>query len=69
MKQVIIHLSKLLKFVFRKSHYVTFLLKTLNIYPTEIRAFNFTTVNYPVYWTFKITLSSIGFEWGKVLIC
>ena len=31
-------------------------------YPTEIRAFNFTTVNYPVYRTFKFTLSSIGFE-------
>ena len=26
-KQVIIHLSKLLKFIFRKSHYVTFLVK------------------------------------------
>ena len=30
-KQVIILLSKLLKFSFRKSHYVTFLLKTLNV--------------------------------------
>ena len=30
-KQVIIHLSKLSKFIFRKSHYVTFLLKTLNV--------------------------------------
>ena len=38
-------------------------------YPTKIRAFNFTTVDYPVYWTFKITLSSIGFEWKTVLIC
>ena len=28
-------------------------------YPTQICAFNFTTVDYPVYWTFKITLSSI----------
>ena len=32
---------------------------------TQIRAFNFTTVDYPVYWTFKITLSSIGFDWKK----
>ena len=34
-------------------------------YPTQIRAFNFTSVDYPVYWAFKITLSSIGFEWKK----
>ena len=34
-------------------------------YPTQIRAFNFTTVDYSVYWTFKITLSSIGFQWKK----
>ena len=34
-------------------------------YPTQIRAFNFTIVAYPMYWTFKITLSSIGFEWEK----
>ena len=34
-------------------------------YPIQIRAFNFTTVDYPVYWTFKITLSFIGFEWKK----
>ena len=31
MKLVIIQLSKLLKLIFRKSHYVTFLLKTLNV--------------------------------------
>ena len=38
-------------------------------YSTKIHAFNFTTVDYPVYWTVKITPSSIGFEWEKVLIC
>ena len=64
-KQVIIHLSKLLKFIFRKSHCVTFFLSKNWTYPIKIRAFNFTTVDYPVYWTFKITLSSIGFEWKK----
>ena len=63
-KQVIIHLSNLLKCFFRKSHYVIFLVKN-GKYPTQIRTFNFTTVDYPVYWTFKITLSSIGFEWKK----
>ena len=67
-KQVIIHLSNLLKRFFRKSHYVFFLVKN-GKYPTPIRAFNFTTVDYPVYWTFKITLSSTGFEWKKALIC
>ena len=60
-------LSNLLKKI-RKSHYVFFLVKN-GKYPTQIRAFNFTTVDYIVYWTFKITLSSIGFEWKKVLIC
>ena len=35
------------------------------MYPIQIRAFNFTTADYPVYWTFKITLSSIGFDWKK----
>ena len=35
------------------------------MYPTHIPALNFITVDYPVYWTFKITLSSIGFEWKK----
>ena len=56
-------------FFFRKSHYVFFFWSKNGKYPTQIRAFNFTTVDYPVYWTFKITLSSIGFEWKNVLIC
>ena len=67
-KQVIIHLTNLLKCFFQKSHYVIFWSKN-GKYPTQIRAFYFTIVDYPVYWTFKITLSSIGFEWKKVLIC
>ena len=58
-KQVIILLSKLLKFIFRKSHFVTFLLKTLNVPCRNTR------LQYPVYWTFNITRSSIGFEWKK----
>ena len=66
-KHVIIHLSKLQNIIVSKSHYVTVLVKN-GTYPTKIRAFNFTTVDYPVYWTFKIILSSIGFEWKKVLI-
>ena len=70
-KQVIIHLSKLLKFIFRKSHNVNFWSEN-GKYPTKIRAFNFTTDDYPVYWTFKFTLYSIGFEWKKsvdLLVC
>ena len=51
-KQLIIHLSNFLKCVYRKIHYVIFLSKNEK-YPTQIRAFNFTTVDYPVYWTFK----------------
>ena len=51
-KQVIIHLS----FIFRKSHYETFLVKKNGTYPTKICTFNFTTIDYSVYWTFKITL-------------
>ena len=55
-KTGIIHLSKLPKFIFRKSHYVTFgkkMERTLSIY----------NVWLSVYWIFKIT--SIGFEWKK----
>ena len=61
-KQVIIYLSKVLKFIFRKkNHFVVSLVKKWKV-PTKIRAFNFTTVDHPVYWTFKVTLSSIRFE-------
>ena len=35
------------------------------MHPTKIRGFNFTTVDYTVYWALKSTLSSIGFEWKK----
>ena len=52
---MIIHLSKLLKFSFRKSHYVTFLVKKWNI-PYQNTPFPFTTVDYLVYWRLKITL-------------
>ena len=61
---MIIHLSKLLKFIFRKSHYVNFWSNN-GTYPAEIRGFKFTTVDYLAYCTFKITLSSIGCEWKK----
>ena len=67
-KQVIIHLSKLLNFIFRKSHYVTFfgqqLGSTLPKYAPSIDHC----------WLFRvldsqISLSSIGFEWEKVSTC
>ena len=67
-KQVIIHLSILLKKISEKVIMQFFWSKN-GKYPTQIRAFNFTTVDYLVYWTLKITLSSIGFEWKTVLIC
>ena len=60
-KQVIIQLSNSLYFFF----FFQKMESTLPKYTPSI----FTTVDYPVYWTFKITLSSIGFEWEKVLIC
>ena len=59
---MIIHLSKLLKCIFRKSHYVTFLARdwkgTLpNYAPSILRA-----IDYPVYWTFIITWLSKSVE-------
>ena len=60
---------KITKIYFQKKSSCNFFGQINGKYPTKIRAFNFTTVGYPVYWTFKITLSSIGFEWKKVLIC
>ena len=60
LKQVIIHLSKLLKFIFRKSHYVMFgqrLEGTLPKYALSILS----AIDYPVYWTSITILSSIGF--------
>ena len=63
-KQVIIHLSKLLKSIFRKSQYITFLVKKWKV-PYQNTRFKLTTVDYSVYWKFKIILSSIGFEWEK----
>ena len=68
-KQVIIHLSNLLKCFFQKKSLCNFFGQKNGKYPTHICALNFTTVDYPIYWTFKITLSSIGFEWKKALIC
>ena len=59
---MIIHLSKSLNIIFRKSHYVTFWSK-YGTCPTKLLAFNLTSVDYPVYWTLKITLSAIGFKW------
>ena len=61
-KHVIIHLSNLTKCFFRKKSLCNFLVKKNGKYPTQIRAFNFTTVDYPVYWTFNITLSPISFD-------
>ena len=60
---------KFTKMFFQKKSLCYFFGQKMERYPTQIRALNFTTVDYPVYWTFKITLSSIGFEWKKVLIC
>ena len=44
---------------FQKTSLCNFFGQKNGKYPTQIRAFNFTTVDYPVYWTFKITLSSM----------
>ena len=66
---------KFTKMFFQKKSLCIFLVQKMEStlpryeYPTQICAFNFTTFDYPVYWTFKITLSSIGFEWKKALIC
>ena len=60
---------KFTKMFFQKKSLCIFFGQTNGKYPTQIRAFNFTTVDYHVYWTFKITLSFIGFQWIKVLIC
>ena len=58
LKQVDIHLSKLLKFIFRQSRYVTFLASdTLPKYAPSVLS----AIRYPVYWTFIIILSSIVF--------
>ena len=63
-KQFIIHLSKLLKFIFRKSHYVTFLGKKWNV------PYQNTRLQFYHCWLFrvlefKITLSTIGFQCKK----
>ena len=56
---------KLPKMFFRKKSLCKFFWSKNGKYPTQIRVFNFTTVDYAVYRTLKITLSSIGFEWNK----
>ena len=61
LKQMIIHLSKLQKFIFRKSHYVTFFGQRLEGTLPEYAPSILSAVDYPVYWTFIIILSSIGF--------
>ena len=67
-KQVIIQLSKLLKFIFRKSHYVTFLHKTLNV-PYRNTRLQF----YHCYLSSVLDIQNHTFfhrfEWKKVLIC
>ena len=68
-KQVIYSSFKFTKKLFSERVIMYFFWSKNGKYTTQIRAFNFTTADYPVYWTFKITLSSIGFEWKKVLIC
>ena len=48
--------------------YVTFLVKKWKE-PYQNTRLQFYHYCYPVYWTFKIRPSSIGFQWEKVLIC
>ena len=55
---MIIRLSKSLNIVFRKSHYVKKMECALSNYALS----SLTTVDYPVNWTFKSTLSAIGFK-------
>ena len=62
LKQVIIPLSKLLKFIFRKSHCYFFgqrLDGTVPKYAPSVLS----AIGYLVYCTFIIILSSIGFLW------
>ena len=49
LKQMIIHLSKLLKFIFRKSHYVSFLGQRLEGTLLKYVLSILSAIDYPVY--------------------
>ena len=66
-KQVIIHLPKLLKFIFRKSHCVTFLVKKWKV-PYQNTRLQFE--HYPLYWTKSHFLPLVlNGKKKEVLIC